>query len=338
MRTLIREYVRSGRPVGSRRLSKIYSERLSPATLRNVMADLEEMGYLSQPHTSAGRVPTEKGYRFYVESLAKTDGLSRRELHEITESLEQETDTGTLMNKASHLLSQYSNNVGFVLAPPLCRAVMRHIEFVKLSDSRILVILVSGGGLTQHRIVRIQEDLSQEDLTRASNYLVTHFVGRTLMEIQAELLKLMSEAKNLYDTMLKTLVILSSASIFQQVPAGEEDSEVYLSGTAQMIQKPELADLNRMMLLFRTFEEKSRLVAIINECLKQGHSGPVVTIGLDKHIPGMHDWALITCPYLYDRYNMGGLGVLGPCRMEYEKTISLVDHVAKVFDQIFSTN
>ncbi len=338
LKVLIQEFVQDGKPVGSRRLAKNYWEKLSSATIRNVMADLEKVGFLTQPHTSAGRVPTAKGYRFYVDSLSDTRQLTTREVDRIKQSLEQETDPGELMSKTSQVLSTLSNNVGFVLAPPISRAAMKHIKFVRIAKRRILVVLVTSSGLVQHRLIRIDQDLPQGELNQAGRYLVAHFEGRTLLEIRLELLRLMMEEKSLYDRMLQNVTLLGTASLVQYEGEENEEAEVYLGSTASMIRKPELADIKKMTVLFETFEEKSRLVKIVTECLKANSSGPTVRIGLEKHLPGMRDWALISSPYLYDQKSMGSLGILGPSRMEYDKAISLVDYVAKLFGKLLNSD
>ncbi len=338
LKVLIQEFVQDGKPVGSRRLAKNYWEKLSSATIRNVMADLEKVGFLTQPHTSAGRVPTAKGYRFYVDSLSDTRQLTTREVDRIKQSLEQETDPGELMSKTSQVLSTLSNNVGFVLAPPISRAAMKHIKFVRIAKRRILVVLVTSSGLVQHRLIRIDQDLPQGELNQAGRYLVAHFEGRTLLEIRLELLRLMMEEKSLYDRMLQNVTLLGTASLVQYEGEENEEAEVYLGSTASMIRKPELADIKKMTVLFETFEEKSRLVKIVTECLKANSSGPTVRIGLEKHLPGMRDWALISSPYLYDQKAMGSLGILGPSRMEYDKAICLVDYVAKLFGKLLNSD
>ena len=338
LRVLIREYIRNGRPVGSSRLAKLHWEQLSPATMRNAMASLEEMGFVAQPHTSAGRVPTAKGYRFYVDALLQEKQLSKQEFSLIRKSLGQQIDPGELMTKTSQVLSSFSNNLGFVLVPPISRAVLKHIEFVRLSARRILVILVTGAGLVQHRIIRWEKDLTQTDLDQAGLYLSTHFKGKTLLEIRDELLRLMSEEKSLYDRSLKNVVLLGSAGLMRIETEEREEASVYLVGASRIVQKPEMANINRMIALFKTFEEKNRLVNIINECLKVNPSGLTVTIGLEKHLPAMRDWALVTSPYLHNRKIMGGLGILGPSRMEYDRAISLVAYVAKLFGELLDNN
>lgn len=337
LKRLIREFVRTGKPVSSRRLAKMDREGLSPATIRNIMADLEKMGFVAQPHTSAGRVPTDRGYRFYVDALLEAKELSTAELERINQSLEQETDPGELMTKTPQILSAVSSNVGFVLARPISLAVLKHVEFVRISQKRVLVILVTRAGLVQHRLIHLEEDLSQSELDQAGRYLVRSFEGKTLLEIRDELLVLMSEEKALYDRMLKNVVLLGSAGLMREDPEGDQ-SEVYLGGTARIIRKPELADVNRMVALFETFEEKSRLIKIITECLKGDSDTPTVTIGLENHLPGMRNWALVSSPYFCDDQVVGSLGILGPTRMEYARAISLVGHVAKLFERILSNH
>ncbi len=338
LRTLIREYVRSGTPIGSRLLAKVYQEDLSPATLRNVMADLEDAGYLAQPHTSAGRVPTRRGYRIYVESLLGSSGLSVAELDQIRTSLEEETDPADLMSKTSQLLSVYTNSIGFVLSPPISTVVMKHIEFFRLSNERVLVLLVGEGGLVQHKLIQVKDKLSQSALNQAGRYLVEHFAGMNLKTIRSKLLKLMSREKALYDRLLHNVILLGCVALASTGEIAENEPEVYLDGTSRVVRRLGEPDLERLFSLLRTFEEKNRLIRIITECLKEAHDGPSVTIGLEQHIPGMKNWTLITSPYSYDCQTSGSLGVLGPSRMEYEKTISLVDYVAKLFGQLLRSN
>lgn len=338
LRALVREYVRTGKPVGSRRLAKLDPECLSPATIRNVVSDLEERGLVEQPHTSAGRIPTLEGYRLYVDALMEGDRLTRRDVQEIEKSLENETDPDELMTKTSKLLSSLTTNVGFVLAPPLSSTVIKRIEFLRIAAHRILVILVTHTGLVQHRIVQLDEDLPQADLDQAGRYLVTHFSGKSLAEARDELLALMSEEKALYDRMLRNVILLGSAGLMAYQDESESSAEVYFGGTQAIMKKPEMSDVKRMMVLFRAFEEKSRIVKIIAQCLTTESSAPIVTIGLEQAIPDMRDWAIVSSPYLFDQQVMGSLGIIGPSRMEYERTISLVDYVAKLFGRLMSHN
>ncbi len=338
LKTLIKEFIRVGQPVGSRRLARLYREKLSPATLRNVMADLEEGGYLAQPHASAGRIPTAAGYRYYVECLLGSKDLSPAEIGAIRRSLEQERDPNELMSKASQLLSSYTNNIGIVLAPPISRAVMKHIEFVRLSDERILVILVSRTGFVRHQLIRLELSLTQDELNKASRYLIENFAGRTLLEIRTELIRLMSQERALYDRLLGNVILLGSATLSRAGEGDEEEPEVFLDGASRVIHRLQDDNLDRLIALMETLERKSQLVRIIVACLSMEADRPTVTIGLEDHIPGMANWTLIASPYQYDHHTTGTLAVLGPSRMEYDRAISLVDYVAKLFGQLMERN
>ena len=337
LRVLVPEYIRSGRPVGSRQLAGLCQESLSPATIRSVTAHLEELGFLAQPHRSAGRVPTGMGYRFYADSLSKASELSPRELRRIREILEREMDPENLMDKTSQILSTHSDSMGFVLAQPLELAVMKHIQFVKVSARRVLVVVIAGAGSVQHRLVAVPKNLSQTDLDQAGRYLIRHFEGNTLPQIRDKLLSLTS-GEGSQENPIKNAILLGSASLPDSDLSSQGESGVYLGGTAQIIEKPELADHQQASALLRALEKKSQLAKILTECLQAEEPGPTVTIGLDKHIPEMGGWAVISCPYLYHRQVSGSLGILGPARMSYEKGISLVGSVAKLFGRILSNN
>lgn len=338
LRILIREHVRTGRPVGSRRLSKLYPEKLSPATLRNVMADLEEAGYVTQPHTSAGRVPTQEGYRFYVAVLLRNTTLGGGEVARIRRILEEESNPEELMSKASRLLSRYTDNIGFVLSPPVSRAALKHVEFVKFSNKRVLVILVTKSGLVQHQLISVEDEMTQSELDQSGRYLVSHFSGKNLLEIRAELLRRLSLEEALFSRLKKNVLLLGSLSLLNAGRKEREETAVFLGGTARIMRKPELADVRDAAGLLQALEEKEKMVRIINECLRKDVSGPTVSFDVEKHIPELRNWTIISSPYPFsdDRTCAGRLGILGPARMEYEKAIGLVDCMARLFGQIFT--
>lgn len=335
LKNLIKEYVRTGRPVGSRRLAKLDPEGMSPATIRNVVADLEEMGFVTQPHTSAGRIPTARGYRLYVDALLESHKLSSTDVTLIRESIEIENDAGELMTKTSRILSALSSNLGFVVSPPLSSTVMRRIEFIRIAPGRILAIVVTQQGLVQHRTVQLDQDFERIELEQASRYLDTHFSGRTLGEIRDELHERMKEEKALYDRLLRNVILLGSVGLSTS-DEESSDAEVYFGTASTLIQKPEMSDVDRIMTLLRTVEEKGRLARLISECLRVEPSRPMVTIGMGDLIPEMEDWTIIACPYRCDDQTTGSLGVIGPPRMEYGRAISLVDYVAKLFGKRLS--
>ena len=330
---LIKAHIATGEPVGSRTLSKLSSEGLSAATLRNIMADLEEAGYLTHPHTSAGRVPTDKGSRFYVDHILQQTRLSASDETAIQRGLlgEQWPSADQLMSRASHLLSYLSESVGIVVSPSLSHDLIKHIEFVRLSDGRILVITVSRAGLVQDRLVRVEEGFTQDELDRTARYVNANFSGLSLVAIRAELLKRMLEEKALYDRLLQNAILLCERGLSDQEGAGPE---VFIDGASNIISKPDFADTERMRELFRVFEEKSRLVKLLNECVSPVPQPAVgVRIGAENSLPSLRGCAVITSPYSYDNQIVGSLGVVGPVRMEYARMINVVNYVARLLEQ-----
>lgn len=303
------------------------------------MAELEEAGLVEQPHTSAGRVPTDKGYRYYVDNMLGEARLSRADLKAIdavflSTGLDSSSSPERLMEKASHALSELSENVGIVVSPSLAENRLSHIEFLQLSDNRILVVLVTTSNIIHNKIIRLEENLTQEDLERTARYLNTEFSGKSLITIRAEILELMREEKALYDRLLRNAILLCDMSL-----NGEESTgEVYVDGASNMLTKPDFVDVERMRELFRTFEEKSRLLKILNECVSReqpAFRGDVnVVIGREHPISSMRNCALITAPYRIGfNENPGTLGVVGPMRIEYSRIMAMVNYMARLIER-----
>jgi heat-inducible transcriptional repressor len=338
---IIKEHLVTGEPVGSRIISDRFAHAAgwSSATIRNVMGQLEDAGLVEQPHTSAGRVPTDKGYRFYVDHMLGEARLSQTDLAAIDSFLKNvQQDAGgppeRLLEKVSHVLSALSENVGIVISPSLADNRLQHIEFLQLADNRILVILVSAPNIVHNKIIRIDENLSQEELEQTARYLNIEFSGKSLLAIRAEIVEMMREEKALYDKLLCNAVMLCSRSL-----EGEEATaaEVYVDGASNILNKPDFADAERMRELFRTFEEKSRLVRILNECVSRDQSlaGEVrVIIGREHNAPSMQKCALITAPYWIGNEVTGTLGVVGPMRIEYARMMAVVNYMARHVEQL----
>jgi heat-inducible transcriptional repressor len=288
------------------------------------MADLERLGYLDHPHTSAGRRPTDEGYRVYVDSLMSHRPLPRADANAIESGLRPgEATTNRVLQNASHILSDLSRNVGFVLAPDIALTRFRHIDLVRLPHPRILVVMVSRTGLVTNKIIEIEQQLGQEELQACANYLNAHFAGMTLHAIRAELLRLMREEKALYDSLLKQVI-----SVGGQAFAGQgEGGSLFMDGTSHMLEKREFEDLDRMRALFKTFEEKSHLVTILTACISG--DGIRVIIGHENPDPSLQDLALVTVGYPVGGEPGWGLGVMGSTRMEYARVVSVVEHVAR---------
>jgi heat-inducible transcriptional repressor len=328
LRTLIRLHVETGEPVGSESLSRTLNRALSPATLRNIMADLESLGYLDHPHTSAGRLPTDEGYRVYVDSLMDRPALSPGEAAAIASALAgREASAAQVMQRASQILSRLSRHVGFVLAPDIASISFRHIDLVPLAPPRVLVVMVSGTGLVTQKVIELEEQLGAEDLQTCANYLNTHFSGMRLEAIRARLIELMQEEKALYDTLLQRVVALGERAF---APSGAEAS-ISLDGTSNILSQPEFEDLERMRTLFRTFEEKSRLVRILNACITG--EGIRILIGHENPDPDLRDLSFVTTRCRVEGDSEWGLGVLGSTRMEYAHVVGLVDHVARALSE-----
>jgi heat-inducible transcriptional repressor len=332
---VIANFVVTGRPVGSRKIARHSREQLSAATVRNIMADLEDLGYLRQPHASAGRIPTDKAYRFYVDYLLKRRDISPRDRDLIDRDLQLGDNAEHFMARTSQVLSRVSKNVGIVVSPPICRVALKHIHFVNLTDNRILVILVSRSGIVQNRIIHYMEEISQTELDQAARFIVEHFKDRTLFEIRNEVLKMIQREQALYDKFMQRVITLSTQAFSE--PGGELETEVYLDGASNLIKTPEFSDINRMKLLFETIEQKNRLAALISRCIEGDTQEVRITIGAENALPGIEDCTLITSRYLVDEKTHGSLGILGPTRMEYARAISLVDYVARLFGRVFDS-
>jgi heat-inducible transcriptional repressor len=328
LRTLIRLHVDSGEPVGSHSLSQALNRSLSPATLRSVMADLEALGYLDHPHTSAGRVPTDEGYRVYVDSLMAREPLPEGEQEAIESELRsQDAAVGQVLERASGLLSRLSRSVGFVLLPDIARTTFRHVDFVPLAPPRVLVVMVSATGLVTQKVVELAEVLRPEELQACANYLNQSFSGMSLGDIRRRLLDLMGEEKAQYDSLLQKAVALGGRAF----DGGPGEAGVYLDGTANILAQTEFDDLERMRALFRTFEEKSRLVRLLNACLDG--DGIRVLIG-HENPPDLRDLSLVAAKCSTAGDGGIGLGVLGSTRMEYAHVVALVDHVARAVSDV----
>jgi len=341
---IINEHFVTGEPVGSKVLATRFGMHgMSSATIRNVMGELEEMGLVEQPHTSAGRIPTDKGYRFYVDNLLGVLSISNEDLYRIgTELGLTAQDAGEtpdrLMERTSHLLSALSNNVGIVVSPSLASDRLQHIEFVNLSDNRILVVLVSTPNIVHNKIIRLNVTFAKEELERTANYLNAEFVGKSLSEIRTEIVRLMHEEKALFDKLLQTAVILCSQTIEEEDMPGE----VFVDGTSNILSGGDFADLERLRDLLGTIGEKSRLLQILNECIQrdEGAKGDVqVVIGRENRTPSLQNCTLISAPYRIGSSSaVGTLTVLGPTRIEYARMISIVSYVASTLEKMMSSD
>ncbi|WP_297324906.1 heat-inducible transcriptional repressor HrcA [Nitrosomonas sp.] len=322
LKTLVERYIHEGQPVGSRTLSKFSGLDLSPATIRNVMADLEEMGLVISPHTSAGRIPTPKGYRLFVDTLLVVKTLDKVELNHLENQLHPDNPS-RLINAASQLLSELTHFAGVVITPKRKGAVFRYVEFMALSEKRILLIIVTPEGDVQNRIIFTDKPYSQSDLIEAGNFINQHYAGCTLDEIRS---RLDGELKQLRSEMIS----LMSAAIEVGGNAVNESSEaVVLAGERNLLQVHDLAEnLISLKELFELFERKTKLLQLL-ELSRQAH-GVKIFIGGEADVASLEEFSVVTAPYEIEGEIVGTVGVIGPRRMAYERIIPIVDITAKL--------
>jgi len=332
---LLRQFISSGIPVGSKALAAQLPEALSSATIRTVLAALEEGGFLSQPHKSGGRIPTEMGYRFYVDRVVAGARLEPNTEKYIEETLRCDADRlERLMIKASRTLSEVSRNVGLVLAPALEEKLLEHIKFVNLPDRRVLVVIVSKPDLVENRVVRLSDEFTQEELDQAANFLNGEFHGWSLGTIRLEVFKRLEADKILYDRLLKNVATLFMWGALSETEAGP----LFVDGTAKILERPEYEDVQKIKQLLKTLEEKAKLVRILGACLQTPEAGVRILIGRENSEKQMQHCALIVAPLHYRNRAVGALGVVGPTRMEYDRAISTVDYVAHLCSRLLSSN
>jgi len=332
LRDIIHTFIASGEPVSSRTVSKVGRLRLSAATIRNVMADLEDFGLLEQPHTSAGRVPTKAAYRFYVESLMQWRQLSNRERVHIEDSLAEAAvdDLGSLMSVATHLLSDLSHQVGIVLTPAVDDITLKSADFVSLGGRRVLSILVSASGSVDNLIVETEDELSREELMRISNYVTDSFAGSRLRDIRDQLLQLMAAERAHVDSWLANAMALA-----RQAVGGSPEQEVLVEGTTTLLGQPELSDLEQIRLMLDTFADKARLVVMLNQCLVS--DGVRVFLGEDTEVTRALDFSLVAAPYGVGSRPLGNLGIIGPSRMEYPRLVPLVHFLGEALSKALTS-
>ena len=332
LRLVVNEYIQTAEAVGSRTLSKKSGIGLSPATIRNIMHDLEEMGYLRQPHVSAGRIPTERGLRYYVDSIINIRDISQAEKKMIEQHLKDKNqEIPKLLQEVSRTLSELSHYTGLVMAPKLESIRLKHIDFIKLQEDRILVILISYSGIVQNWLVEDSFHLDSDALTRMSNYLNTIVEGHTLHEIRDTILKQMEQEKARYNEMMKRALTLGK-TVIDTTLKDSENREVIIEGKTNIFEEPEFEDIEKMKMIFKAFEEKSKLVRLLDKSLSA--KGVQIYIGTESKLEDFHDLSLIMASYTNGSSTLGSLGVLGPTRMNYSKVIPVVDYTAEIVSEI----
>ncbi len=331
LKDVIYTHILSGEPVSSRAVSKHSRHSLSAASIRNIMADLEDSGLLAQPHSSAGRVPTEAAYRLYVGGLMPMRKVSNREQSYIEEYLlDASNDADHLMSAATHLLSELSEQVGVVLTPSVDEIVLKSMDFVSLGGRRVMCVMVSTTGFLDHLVIEVEDDFSREELVRISNYVTSRFSGHRLPAIRDRLLQMMDAERAHVDRWLTSAIHLARQAIDSTT-----EKEVLVEGTTSLLDRPELSDVERIRQVFDTFADKARLVKMLNKCLIG--DGVRVFLGEDSDVTSELDFSLVATSYGVGKTTLGSLGIIGPSRMEYPRMVPLVRYLGETLSKALAS-
>ncbi len=332
LRALVELYINEGQPVGSRTLARKLKRSLSPATVRNVMSDLEDLGLIHSPHTSAGRIPTQEGYRFFVDSLLQIKPLEQLTLEEMQEKFSNESDPQLLLTKASELLSQVTHFAGVVLIPGQRSSLFRQIEFVKLASQRVLTILITDDGRVQNRVIPTDRSYAASELVEAANFFNQVYAGTSLADVRRGLLKEMQKDSDEMHRITATALAVAG-KLFDDEDDGPD--AVMLSGEANLLNVPDLCQIEKLQKLFDAFKTKQDLLDLLDRSMKV--SGISIFIGGESGYRSLDDCSVVTAPYDHDGEIIGTVGVIGPTRMSYDEVIPVVDVTARLLSGALST-
>lgn len=327
---VIQCYINTPGPVCSRVVTKKYHFGLSPATIRNIMSDLEEMGYLRQPHTSAGRVPTDSGYRFYVDSLAaekqQINNALAAELNKKFELIKK--DINSFLDDASKMLSELSHYIGITMSPNTSMTTLNKIELLKYRDNQLAVILFTDEGIIKNKIVPLEPEISQRELNRIAEYINSRFKGRSLEEIKRLILKEMTKERVLCDNLISEAIRICR-NAFSSAPGN-----IYISGLSEVLRLPEFCDINRIRELLQTLEAKHLIINLLDNIADS--EGTQVLIGAENSLDEMNQFSLVAAAYKERGRPIGAIAIIGPKRMNYQEAISIVDSTARFITKLLS--
>jgi heat-inducible transcriptional repressor len=330
LEAIVEDYIATAEPVGSSAVARRHAMTLSPATVRNVMAQLEEQGLLISPHTSSGRIPTEKAYRLYVDSMVALRQISHNEKKQVIQRCRQAgAGLPEILRETSRTLSSLSNYMAFVVAPSFTSDEFRHIEFIALAPRKVLAILVSRNGIVQNRLVETERDFSPDELVRMGNYLKELMQGLSISQSRERILAEMRTDKARFDTFMSQALHLSEKAVTT------ERGEIFVEGQARILDQPEFSDVRRMQGIFRAFEEKAELLHLLEHCMSA--SGVQIYIGSESPMSRAAGVSLVTSRFVTGSNTIGVLGVIGPTRMGYSSVIPIVDYTARLVSRLLNS-
>jgi heat-inducible transcriptional repressor len=331
LREIVRHHIQTGEPIGSATVSRAVKLGLSAASIRHVMAELEELGLLTQPHTSAGRVPTERAYRVYVDQMVHRPRMAAGQAAAIERALvESRGEIEELLGEASRQLSFFSHQVGLVLAPELRRLIVDQLEFVRLDARRVMAILVARSGVVHDRILDVSEPLEPQELERIGRHLTDELGGHTLPEMREILERRLREERAVYDRLMARSLELGRRALELQ----ESEAELFVEGASNLLSPPEFSDLDLLRAVFRTLEDKRTLIDLLGRLLDS--PGVRVVIGEENPLSELARCSLVASPYRAGERVMGTVGIVGPIRMPYGRAMALVDHLSRVLTRLLS--
>jgi heat-inducible transcriptional repressor len=328
LREIVMQHIASGEAISSRTLAKCGRFDLSPASLRNVMADLEDLGYLQQPHTSAGRVPTDRGYRFFIDHLMRSRALSTREREVIDDQVGHANEIDQVLQLASRLISKLSDQVGVVFMPTLLQFAIRSMDFILVGESKIMCIIVGTNGVVVNKVIQTRYSFTRDELEKISRYITVEFSGCTLETIRRRLIRMTEEERALHDEMLQKTITLGIEAVNDVAPF---DHELYVEGAASILNKPEFSDGAALRKTFLALQEKERLIDLFESCLSE--DGLQILIGSESDFTQVHNFSIVARRYGTHAAPLGMVGIIGPMRMEYARMAPLVDYLGRALSR-----
>ncbi len=325
MKVLVESYIHDGLPVGSKALVESSGLKVSPATIRNIMSDLEKMGLIHAPHTSAGRVPTVQGYRLFVDSLLHVKQPDSSLLTSLTSQIQEANEQSKILENATEILSGMTQMAGLVVLPKKELVSLSQVEFIPLSNKRILAVLVQSDNEVQNRVLQTEQDYSLTQLQQMSNYLNTLLAGKSIKSVCQVLLQEMDNTRQQMDGMMRSAIEMASHAFAQH---HEEQDDFMISGETNLMQYNDIANMDRMRQLFEAFHEKQHILSLLNQV--SDAEGVQLFIGQESGYHPLDECSVVAAPYQIDGQSMGVLGVIGPTRMAYDKVIPIVDLTAKL--------